>query len=108
VVFAEPAFDVEAASVANLSRRFKEKFNYPGLPGGFHTADAYDAVRLLAYTIGQCGEGPERVAECLRKVTDYQGVTGKISINSSGDGVREVVLKRIGADGKPRELMSRG
>lgn len=95
VIFAEPEFNAEAPAVISFARRYEAKFGGSGIPAGFHTADAYDAVRLMADTIGKCGEDPGRVAQCLRSVKDYPGLAGRISINQMGDGVREVVLKRI-------------
>ncbi len=43
----------------------------------------------------------DKQVECLQrefyKIKDYKGVSGNISIDKNGDGIREFVLKKIQA-----------
>jgi branched-chain amino acid transport system substrate-binding protein len=98
LVFAEPEFDLEAKRTKAFIKRYKARFGVESLPYGFWSAEAYDAVRLLAETIGRCGEEVSAVRACLLSVHNYQGVSGPISINEQGDGVRKYLIKRINAD----------
>lgn len=100
VVTVEPEYDSEHGKTQEFVSRFKARFSVDGLPGGIWTAEAYDAVRLLAKTIGECGEDVVAVGACLEKVKDYPGVSGAITIDAKHDGVRNIQVKRI-AGGRP-------
>lgn len=95
MIFAEPAFDQDRPITKEFINRFKSGFSVKSLPYGFWTAEAYDAVQLLASVIARCGDTVEDVKKCLYEVKDYQGVSAPVSIDSNGDGVRDYVLKVI-------------
>jgi branched-chain amino acid transport system substrate-binding protein len=95
LVFAEPVFNLEAKKTKAFVERYKKRFGVASLPYGFWSAEAYDAVRLLAETIGRCGEEVSSVRACLQSVNNYPGVSGPISIDAHGDGVREYLIKKI-------------
>ena len=103
LLFAEPELDVREPRTKAFIERFKKRFKVEALPYGFWSAQAYDAVVLLATTIGRCGERVAKVRECLLEVKDYEGVSGRILINQDGDGVRNYLLKRI-SNGSPERL----
>lgn len=47
--------------------------------------NAYDAVYLFAKVMAVTGEDPDAMSQELRKVSDYKGASGTISIGSDGD-----------------------
>jgi len=100
IVFAEPAFDINAPLTRSFADKFKARYHLPELPHGFWTSEAYDSVRLMADVINRCGEDVSEVIKCLEQVRDYKGVSGVISIGPDHDGQRETVLKIVGKDGK--------
>jgi branched-chain amino acid transport system substrate-binding protein len=100
LVFAEPTFNLEAEKTKAFVERYKKRFSVNSLPYGFWSAEAYDAVRLLAETMARCGEEVSAVRSCLLQTKNYSGVSGPISINTQGDGVRDYQLKKI-SDGIP-------
>lgn len=71
------------------------RFKVDNLPCSIWSAEAYDSVKLLATAISDCGDTTEDVKRCLYAVKDYPGVSGKISIDSNGDGIRNYKLKVI-------------
>lgn len=97
MVFAEPQFDTHNPAVTNFTRRYLARFGGTGLPYGFYTCEAYDAVRVVAHVLATCGVDNEKVKECLYTLNNYQGLSGKIAFDSNGDGIRHYILKKIGS-----------
>ncbi len=97
MVFAEPDFNPDAPATKAFIEHYKQRFNVQGLPMGYWSAEAYDAVRLLSSTIARCGNSVEAVKTCLYATKEYGGVSGSISIDKNGDGIRQYVLKVIRA-----------
>ena len=95
VVTVEPQFDTESPQTKTFISRFKSRFAVDSLPGGIWAAEAYDAVRLMAKVIAECGEETAAVQECLSKVKNYAGVSGPIGFNNKNDGTRAVYLKHV-------------
>lgn len=66
-------------------------------------AVAFDAVKLLATAIEQAASTePGALRGALASLTGFQGVTGDIAFDGSGDPVRTALVRRIGADGRVR------
>lgn len=103
-IFAEPPFDTERTKTRDFIRRYKERFGESTLPSGLWTAEAYDAVGILAAAINRCGNDVEKVRACLVSGEIYRGVSGDISIGPDGDGTRQFVLKRIERDGMQSQV----
>ncbi len=95
LIYAEPQFDLESARTKQFVARFKSRYGVQSLPMAETTAEAYDAVMVLAQALRVCGEDPQAVKKWLYSVRDYEGVSGKFSIDQNGDGVRNHVLKKI-------------
>lgn len=95
LIFGEPEFDIQKSPTKSFIEHYKKRFNTEGLPYGIWSAEAYDAPRLLASVIQTCGASVEEVKRCLYSTKDYDGVSGKISIDENGDGLRNYKLKRI-------------
>lgn len=105
IIFGEAKFDEDSPASAEFIARYKKQFNVSALPFGIWTAETYDGVRLLAETINRCGDDVDKVRRCLLEVRKYQGVSGSLSIDESGDALREYVLKVV-RDGKAVELIT--
>ena len=76
--------------VQEFIKKYKERFN--GTPDGL-AALGYDAARILCDAIGKAGsiEGADIAAE-LAKTKDFDGVTGKISIDGDRNAVKPAVM----------------
>lgn len=95
LTFPEPEFDPDNLQVKHLRASFKEKFNLDDLPFGFWTAEAYDAVRVMADAIKRCGNDVQAVKKCFYSIKNYQGASGSITIDSNGDGIRNYSVKKV-------------
>lgn len=66
----------------------------------------YDAVMLLADAINRAGSiEREKIRDALASTENFQGVTGSITFDSSGDPIKSAVIIMV-QDGKPRFLKS--
>ena len=95
MIFGEPEFNQDDPALKDFIAKFNARFGTTELPYGFWTAESYDGVRLLAKVINECGDDVEAVKKCLYGVNNYKGISGKISINENGDGVRNYIIKRV-------------
>lgn len=99
LIFAGPNYDI----VNNpLSKKFNgafiDAFGYVP-PYGIFTAESYDAVYIIADAIEKYGTNPDKIKKYLSNLKDYEGASGRITINEKHDGVREYVPKIIKAGG---------
>ncbi len=75
---------------------YKAKFDsYPIFLQGAH----YDVVMLLSEAIAKVGQDPQKVADYISGLKDYEGVTGVFSFNSDCEVERKPVFNKI-VDGK--------
>ena len=87
---------VLAAFAAESSQEFAKEFStrFEKKPGV--TADAaYDTVMVLAKVLREKGTDVEQVKQGLYNVKDYEGVSGKISVDSYGETNRPLAIYRI-------------
>jgi branched-chain amino acid transport system substrate-binding protein len=74
------------SAVANLPADLRSKIL--AISGGTEipigTANAYDAVKILAMDIAKVGIGPDKLADAIR-ATQYNGVSGHIAFDQNGD-----------------------
>lgn len=77
--------------------KFKSKYNAaPGVPA----ANAYDAVKLIAWIIEHEGVSTEGIKKGLLSVRNFPGASGPITLDQNGDRIgKEVQLLRIVANG---------
>ncbi len=65
---------------------------YKKVPDSF-AALGYDSAKLLAQAIKDAGEAdPVKVKDALAKIKDFQGITGKMSINAQHNPVKKIVV----------------
>lgn len=85
--------------VQDFIRKYKEK--HGSVPDGL-AALGYDAARILCDAIRRAGstEGSKIAAE-LSKIKDFDGVTGKISIDKNRNAVKPAVMLEM-KDGSPK------
>ena len=100
LITASPDFNREAPKTREFIEAYKKKYGVSDLPYGVWTAETYDGVMIMADAIAKNGTDIEKIKQYLYGLRDYDGVSGKISIDSSGDGVRKYGLKIV-RDGKP-------
>jgi branched-chain amino acid transport system substrate-binding protein len=75
-------------------KRFKETY---GIEPGTFALNSYDATMLLADGIQACKADATCLKDYLLKVKDYEGVSGKLSINPDGSANKQFYLREIKA-----------
>ena len=79
--------------VQNFIKKYKEKYNI--MPDAMSFL-AYDAGMILFDAIKRAGSTePDKIRDALAKTKDFQGVTGKISINDQRNAVKPAVILEI-------------
>jgi branched-chain amino acid transport system substrate-binding protein len=82
--------------VVEFINKFKAKFNET--PDGL-AALGYDSAKILAKAMEQSKEiTPKAIRDELAKISDFPGVTGKITIDSKRNAVKSAVVVKV--DGK--------
>jgi branched-chain amino acid transport system substrate-binding protein len=94
-VGAFPDFNTAAPKTKAFIEEYNAKYHTKDLPYGIWTAESYDAVMIIADAIAKNGQDIEKIKEYLYNLKDYDGVSGKISIDKNGDGLRQYSLKTI-------------
>ncbi len=83
-----PKSEVARSFVENFIKTYGEKPNY-------FSAFAYDSISILADVIKKHGYSSESIKKGLSGIRGFEGITGKISIKSTGDADFQMVLKKI-------------
>jgi branched-chain amino acid transport system substrate-binding protein len=93
------ATDKSKNFVANYSKRFKNGDGTPKLPDAM-AALGYDSMMILADAMKRANstEGP-KVRDALAATKDFEGVTGKTTINEKRDATKSAVILQV-KDGK--------
>jgi branched-chain amino acid transport system substrate-binding protein len=94
LLLAEVDFDESRPRTKSFIEAYKKRTGANDLPFPY-TAEAYDTPFVLKSAIETCGEGIDEVKTCLRKVKDFDGAIGQITINEFNDGVRNFSVKQI-------------
>ncbi len=82
---------------SDIEKVFSKSFyaKHGELPNIF-SALAYDAIKVLAYTMDVTGTTePYRVMEMLHLVKDWEGVTGKQTFEDNGDLVERSIITKV-------------
>lgn len=94
-IMAYPDFDLNDPKTKDMVDRFRQRYNST-LGYGIWTAETYDTVFIAKDMITKCGETD---SDCMKNflygIKDYHGVSGNITIDSNGDGVRIYTLKEV-------------
>jgi len=92
-----------AIAIKSFVKKYKSEFN--STPDAL-AALGYDAVNVLADAISRAGSTDgAKLRDAIAKTKDFQGVTGKITINGSRNAVKPAVILRL--DTKRREFVYR-
>ncbi len=94
-ILALPDFDTENQKTKRFIERYNAAYGTQELPYGFYTAESADAVYLITDAIAENGLDIERIRKYLYQVKQYEGISGPITIDQNGDGVREYSLKTV-------------
>ncbi|MES2216007.1 MAG: ABC transporter substrate-binding protein [Patescibacteria group bacterium] len=96
---AAEGFIISSADPAALSQ------NYSGFSTSFEAtfkvkpdvfaSNAYDALHLEVAAIKACGDDTDCMRSEIHKVTDYQGVSGVITINKDGVAIKPTIFKVV-------------
>ena len=74
------------------------------MPDGM-AALGYDAMRVLAQTINTAGSTDgAQIRDALTKVKDFDGVTGKITINEKRNATKAAVVLKV--NGKQNDYVT--
>jgi len=86
--------DNQDAAVQAFIKNYKAKF---GTVPDCQAALGYDTVRLLAQAITRAGNtSPAALREAIAATKDFQGVTGKISLDANRNASKPAVVQTIG------------
>lgn len=88
------SFDGKTGNVAQADF-FSDYFETFGKEPDTVAANAYDAAIILSKCIYEKGDDVEKVKDCLYSLEDYDGASGKFSIDSNGDAIKEIFIKTI-------------
>lgn len=58
-------------------------------------AQAYDAVRVVAFALRRAGTDPQKIRDVIATIKRYPGATGEISFDRWGDPERAVIITRV-------------
>ena len=87
------ASDNPAPEVQNFVKAYKAKY---GAEPDSMAVLAYDAVKFLADSIRRAGGADsQKLREAIAQTKDFQGVTGKITINDKRDAVKLAVVLEL-------------
>ena len=94
VIFGSPAFDPASNEplIKNFVMKYKQRYNQDP---DFFTANAYDALKLIAIALDKGGYSSEGVKNALYSIKDYPGVGGTTTFDSDGEVIKPVRLKII-------------
>jgi len=86
--------DMPNRTTQQFVQRFRKKYGV--LPDTW-SAQGYDAVRLIGAAMEKAGSTvPPKVADALRALKDWQGVTGVHNFNQYGDVInKSIVIKKV-------------
>ncbi len=78
----------------NYVQKYEKIYGY--LPDSW-SAQGYDSIKLLCHAMEAAGSAmPEKIANELRKITDYQGVSGEFNCNAKGELVdSDLYIKKV-------------
>lgn len=88
--------------MSDVAREFVNSFKetYSIIPD-FKAAYAYDMIMVLLEAIRLQEENQElTIPECIVRIKDFEGVTGKVSFLENGDSVTELVIAKYDTEGK--------
>lgn len=89
--------ETETKNVSDFATRYKAKY---GDDPDVLATNAYDAVRLQADAYVACSGDTDCMAEKLSQVTNYDGVSGRITINPSDHSVEKPNVFKVVKGGK--------
>ncbi|MBA3387310.1 MAG: ABC transporter substrate-binding protein [Chthoniobacterales bacterium] len=90
--------------VQDFVKRYQAKFN--AMPDGMAPL-GYDAMMVLAQALNAAGgtEGP-KVRDALAAVKEFDGVTGKITIDGKRNATKAAVVLKVGGQGKGNDFVA--
>ncbi len=94
-LFALPEFSESNPKTKEFIEKYKKRYGVSNLPFGFWTAESYDGVMIIAEALKKYGEDISAIKNYLYNLRDYEGVSGKISIDDNGDGVRDYKVRIV-------------
>ncbi len=96
VIFTRPFYDLQAG--APTVKRFASAYEmaYGAAPTVF-AAHAYDALGIIATAIGATKPpySPDRIADRIRQISDYDGVAGKTSFAANNEVVKQPQFMQV-------------
>jgi len=79
--------------IANFTKKFKEKYGRNPDP---NAAQSYDAIMIVAAALEKAGvDDKSKIREAIASTLNFNGVTGIISFDDTGDAPREMKVIQI-------------
>ncbi len=79
-------------SVQQFVSEYKKRFD--GTPD-ITAANAYDALKVLAFAIQSTGENPSAVKTFFPSIQEFEGGSGVLSFDQNGDVQKPILIKRV-------------
>ena len=93
IIFASSQFGPETSpTIESFYEAYKSKYNNE--PQNY-AANTYDALNIVATAIQKYGYKSGNIIKGLYETKNYQGVSGKITIDKNGDTIGPMVIKEI-------------
>ena len=92
VVFPRLFDPASSPRARDFVRRFQARFGYPP---DYRAAHTYDAVGLLVAAVRQAGLNRARIRDALRALPPWQGVTGTVRWDPTGQNLHPVTLGTV-------------
>lgn len=94
IIFSTTTLDLKAGGEA--SQQFLDKFQKKyGKEPATYSAEAYDAMKIITKCAAEVGYEAENIKNCLYRVKDYDGASGKMSFDLNGDVLKPIQIKII-------------
>ncbi len=87
-------FDAESSVKSQQSFQSKYQDKY-GQKSEMLSANGYDTLMLLSHCFEKIGDDVEGVKSCIYSVENYQGASGILSFDESGDVSKPFILKTV-------------
>lgn len=100
VVFMTFAGDITNPKAKQMIDAYKSKYNKEPLYFDSYGLSEYDIVYMMADALKSVGYNGEKIAEFGRTFKDWDGATGKVTINQDGDRENVQFVKKTVKDGK--------
>lgn len=101
VIFSQPYVDRESKTWVNFKKSYEKKYNKEPDASSAHS---FDAMNILALALSESdGNEPQEVANRIKRIKKYIGVSGITSFDESGNVVKDIEILQF-VDKQPKNV----